>query len=99
MQNASYQTPRSSVRPIKPATANGDLARFILQLTAYAVFFLFIVIDGLRNPISYDSKFLTLPYLIGGFALVRSICEALTHHYDLHAVLFTLGLSTLAVLA
>jgi hypothetical protein len=99
MQNASYQTPRPSVRNIKPATPNSDLARFILQLTAYAVFFLFIVIDGLRNPISYDSKFLTLPYLIGGLALVRSIGEALTHHYDLHAALFTLGLSTLAVLA
>ena len=99
MQNASYQTPRPSVRVIKSESTNGDLARFILQLTAYAVFFLFIVIDGLRNPTSYDSKFLTLPYLIGGFALVRSICEALTHHHDLHAALFTLGLSTLAVLA
>jgi hypothetical protein len=99
MQNASYQTTRLSVRNIKPATHTGELTRFILQLTAYAVFFLFIVIDGLRNPISYDSRFLTLPYLIGGLALARSIGEALTHHYDLHAVLFALGLSTLAVLA
>ena len=99
MQNASYQTTRSSVRHIKPATPNGDLARFILQLTAYAVFFLLIVIDGLRTPISYDSKFLTLPYLIGGFALVRSFCDALDNHYDLHAVVFALGISTLGALA
>ena len=99
MQNASYQTTRSSVRDIKPAITNGDLARFILQLTVYAVFFLFIVIDGLRNPISYDSKFLTLPYLIGGFALVRSFCAALNDHYDLHAAVFALGISTLGALA
>ena len=98
MQNGSYQTARSPVRFVN-TTHSGDLARFILQLTAYAVFFLFIVIDGLRNPTSYDSKFLTLPYLISGLALVRSIGEALTHHYDLHAALFIIGLSTLAVLA
>lgn len=92
---------RSPVRVHHTGTSpqNGELVRFILQLTVYAVYFLFVVIDGLRSPVSFDSRFLTLPYLIGGFALVRSICEALTHHYDLHAALFSVGLSTLAALA
>lgn len=101
MHNASYQSVRPPVRDPHTGTTtlNSDLIRFILQYTTYAIYFLFIVIDGLRNPISYDSRFLTLPYLVGGFALTRSIAEALTHRHDLHAALFAFGLSMLAMLA
>ena len=77
----------------------GKLTRFILKGCAYAVYGLMVVVDGLNNPESFQSRFLTLPYLIGGLALVRSFCDALEGHYDLHAVVFALGISTLGALA
>ncbi|MGB0848318.1 MAG: hypothetical protein ACPGSM_16435 [Thiolinea sp.] len=77
----------------------GHLTRFILKGCAYAVYGLLVMVDGLNNPESYNSRFLTLPYLIGGLALTRSICEALDSHHDGHAALFALGLSTLGALS
>lgn len=77
----------------------GQFTRFILKGCSYALYGLMVVIDGLSNPVSFDSRFLTLPYLIGGLALVRSFCAALDAHYDFHAGVFALGLSTLAALA
>ena len=77
----------------------GNLIRFILKGCSYAVYGLMVVFDGLNNPDSFDARFLTLPYLIGGLALVRSFCDALDGHYDLHAGVFALGLSTLGALA
>ena len=99
MQNASYQNARLSVRPHKTDIPKETLPRFILKGCAYAVYSLMVVIDGLNNPESFQSRFLTLPYLIGGLALVRSFCDALNHHYDLHAGVFALGISTLGALA
>ena len=77
----------------------GNLIRFMLKGCSYAVYGLMVVFDGLSNPESFHSRFLTLPYLIGGLALVRSFCDALDGHYDLHAGVFALGLSTLGALA
>ena len=76
-----------------------ELIRFILKLLSYFTYGLFVVIDGLNNPESFQSRFLTLPYLVGGLALVRSFCAALNDHYDLHAGVFALGISTLGALA
>ena len=87
------------MRLIETNQSKSEEIRFILKMTAYVVYGLFIIIDGLRNPLSYYTKVLTIPYFVGGLALARSIDEALTHHYDLHATLFTLGLLTLAALA
>lgn len=90
----------SNVRTPAHAQINtGQLIRFILKAFSYAVYGLFVVVDGLNGPESYNSRFLTLPYLVGGLALVRSLCEALDHDYDGHAALFALGLSTLGGLA
>lgn len=77
----------------------GDLIRFIIKLFSYLAYALLVVVDGLNNPESYETKFLTLPYLVGGLALTRSICEALDHNYDGHAAIFAMGLSTLGALA
>ncbi len=77
----------------------GRFIRFVLKGCSYAVYGLMVVVDGLNNPESFQSRFLTLPYLIGGLALVRSFCDALDGHYDLHAGVFALGLSTLGALA
>lgn len=77
----------------------GQFTRFVLKGVSYGLYGLMVVIDGLNNPSSFDSRFLTLPYLIGGLALVRSFCVALDAHYDFHAGVFALGLSTLAALA
>lgn len=77
----------------------GELSRFILKGCAYAIYGLLVVVDGINNPNSYETKFLTLPYFIGGLALTRSICEALDSHHDAHAALFTLGLTTLGALS
>ena len=77
----------------------GNLIRFMLKDCSYAVYGSMVVVDSLNNPESFDSRFLTLPYLIGGLALVRSFCDALDGHYDLHAGVFALGLSTLGALA
>ena len=85
--------------PINSLPAKETLPRFILKGCAYAVYGLMVVVDGLNNPESFQSRFLTLPYLIGGLALVRSFCDALEGHYDLHAFVFALGISTLGALA
>ena len=95
MQNELYQSDGSPVASIP----TGELIRFIIKVLSYLTYALFVVYDGMNNPESYETKFLTLPYLIGGLALTRSICEALDHHYDFHAGLFALGLSTLSSLA
>lgn len=76
-----------------------QLIRFLLKLFAYATFLLFVVTDGLNNAESFDTRLLTIPYFVGGLSLTRSIGEALDHHYDLHAGLFAVGLSTLSALA
>ncbi|MGB0849477.1 MAG: hypothetical protein ACPGSM_22260 [Thiolinea sp.] len=95
MQDALYQSAGSTGAPIH----RGLMTRFMLKGCSYAVYGLLIAVDGLSNPVSFDSRFLTLPYLIGGLALVRSFCAALDAHYDFHAGVFALGLSTLAALA
>lgn len=95
MQDALYQSAGSAGAPIQ----RGQLARFILKTFSCAFYGLLVVVDGLSGPESYDSRFLTLPFLIGGLALARSICEALDHGYEGHAALFALGLSTLGGLA
>ena len=95
MQDALYQSAGSVGATIQ----RGLMARFILKILSYAAYSLLIVIDGLNSPVSFDSRFLTLPYLIGGLALVRSFCAALDGHYDFHAGVFALGLSTLGALA
>ena len=77
----------------------GQLARFLFKGCAYSIYGLFVVVDGANNPESYDSRFLTLPYFVGGLALLRAFCEALDHGYDGHAVLFAFGLSTLGGLS
>ena len=97
MQDALYQSAGSVGATIQHQ--RGLMARFILKILSYAAYSLLIVIDGLNNPVSFDSRFLTLPYLIGGLALVRSFCAALDGHYDFHAGVFALGLSTLGALA
>lgn len=82
-----------------PEISTALLVRFIIKLFSYLTYTLLVVMDGLNNPESFNSKLLTLPYLIGGLALTRSICEALDHHYDGHAAIFAMGLSTLGALA
>ena len=77
----------------------GGLIRFIIKSFSYSFYGLLVVYDGLNNPVSYDSRFLTLPYLIGGLCLTRSICEALDAGYEGHAAIFVMGLSTLGALA
>ncbi|MGB0849423.1 MAG: hypothetical protein ACPGSM_21990 [Thiolinea sp.] len=95
MRNALYQSAGFAGAFIQ----HKELTRFILKGCSYAVYGLMVVVDGLSNPDSFHSRFLTLPYLIGGLALVRSFCDALDGHYDLHAGVFALGLSTLGALA
>ena len=95
MQDALYQSAGSTGALIH----RGLMTRFILKGCSYAVYGLLVVIDGLSNPESFHSRFLTLPYLIGGLALVRSFCDALDGYYDLHAGVFALGLLTLGALA
>ncbi len=76
-----------------------ELIRFGIKAFSYLSYGLFVVVDGLNNPESYNSRFLTLPYLLGGLCLTRSICEAVEGGYAGHAVVFALGLSTLGGLA
>ncbi len=76
-----------------------ELIRFVIKAFSYLSYGLFVVVDGLSNPESYNSRFLTLPYLLGGLCLTRSICEALDGGYDGHAVVFALGLLTLGGLS
>lgn len=77
----------------------GQLTRVIFKGYAYAVFGLLVVVDGLNNAESFETRLLTIPYFIGGLSLTRSIGEALDSHHDFHAALFSLGLSTLSALA
>lgn len=76
----------------------GELTRFIMKGTCYAVYGLFVVVDGVNNPASFDSRLLTIPYFVAGLALARSFCESLDQHYEGHAAIFALGLSTLGAL-
>jgi hypothetical protein len=75
------------------------LTHFILKLLAYALYALFVLVDGLVYPESYQTKMLTLPYLIGGLALARAFGESLDCQHHLHAGIFATGLTTLAALA
>lgn len=76
-----------------------DLCRFILKGFFYALYGLFVVVDGVNNPESFEARLLTIPYFVGGLALVRAFCESLDHHYDGHAAIFAMGISTLSALA
>ena len=84
-----------------------ELIRFGIKAFSYLGYGLFVwvclvffvLVDGLSSPESYNSRFLTLPYLLGGLCLTRSICEAMDGGYDGHAVIFALGLSTLGGLS
>lgn len=76
-----------------------ELIRFGIKAFSYLGYGLFVLVDGLSSPESYNSRFLTLPYLLGGLCLTRSICEAIDGGYDGHAVIFVLGLSTLGGLS
>lgn len=77
----------------------GELVRFILKGFSYAVYGLFVVIDGGSNAESFNARMLTIPYFVGGLALTRAFCEALDQHHDGHAAIFAVGLSTLSALA
>lgn len=79
--------------------AHVTLPRYILKGLAYALFTLVIVVNGLNHSISFDTRLLTIVYFISGLALVRAFCEALDAHYDYHAGVFAIGLSTLSALA
>ncbi|MGB1258317.1 MAG: hypothetical protein ACPG51_20755 [Thiolinea sp.] len=82
-----------------PVISTGACFRFVLKIFAYSAFLLLVVFDGLSNAESFNTRLLTLPYFIGGLCLTRSICEALEYHYDGHAALFAMGLSTLSAMA
>lgn len=85
-----------------PATREVDTAeliRFVLKGFSYCAYGLLVVVDGMNNPESFNSKLLTIPYFVGGLALVRSFCEALDSHHEAHAALFAVGVSTLGALS
>ena len=94
MRNVLYQSANTGA-----SLHHGQIARFILKGCSYAVYGLLVVVDGVNNPESFKSKFLTIPYFLGGLALARSFCEALDHGYEGHAFIFFTGLSTLGGLA
>ncbi|HPQ96947.1 MAG: hypothetical protein KDI44_18025 [Thiothrix sp.] len=85
--------------PTDQTAATGELIQWGIRALAWAVFALLVLVDGLRNPASLESRLLTIPYFIGGLAFCRSIGESLNGHHYLHTALFLAGLLTLGALA